>query len=133
MAFTSTPLMTLVADNLVRLSSADVENLFGLAEGDSGTIGLTGKTVPSEVTLMPAFQPTPYVVDNGASTDDIFTIGLSDSIQVYITKTGFDSTHEVPIRVEKAGNDPTNFEITLTNDVATEGQGCDFEVYIRFH
>lgn len=127
MAFTNPPKITLVADNLVRLSRTDSENEFGLAEGDSGTIGLFEADPAAEVTLPEAFKPRDYVNSLGD------TVALQDSIQVWITKTAFDLTTEVPITVVKTGTAPDDFLITLENTIGAEGGGCDFEIYIRFH
>ncbi len=113
MAFSSSPLVTLVADGLVRLSEdPDHREAFGLAGLAMGTIGLFEKTVPCDVTLPAAFMPRPY----GAVT-------MQDSVQVWMVKTAFDGVVEVPITVVKTGTSPDDFQITLEN-TGGAGGGC---------
>lgn len=126
MAFTAAPRITLVTDGLVRLSDANAENLFGLDEDASGTIGLFEKTTPAEVTLPAAFKPRDYVNGIGEA------VSLQDSISVEIVPTDV-GVLSVPVKVVKTGTTPEDFEITLTGTAAAEGGGSDFEVYIRFH
>lgn len=122
MAFTDVPLITLVADGLVRLSNSGGERAaFGLAEGATGTIGLHEDAGTPDVRLPAAFKPRHYT-----------GVTLQDSVQCYITKTGLGIT-EVPVTVVKTGTLPTDFTITLVNTIAAEGGGVAFELYIRFH
>jgi hypothetical protein len=125
MAFTGTPVVTLVADNLVRIASGTgEEDTFGLAEGDSGTISLFEGT-GADVELPAAFKPRPYV-----SSDD--SVSLQAAVQVEITYT-VQGVLQQPVRVVKTGTTPANFLITLTNDSASELAPVEFELYIRFH
>lgn len=134
MAFTSTPLIELVADGLVRLSTdPEGEGNFGLGEDDSGTIGLFEKTVAPNVRLPAAFMPRTYHA-NPTSGNTTGAVALQDSVQCWITSTAFDGVLNVPVMVVKTGTTPLDFVITLTNTSAGEGVGgSEFEVYIRFH
>jgi len=127
MAFTGTPVVTLVSDGLVRIHiGSGEEDAFSLAEGASGTITLAEATVAGDVSLPAAFKPRTYVNGTGDS------VALQDSIQVELTYVDAGITTQ-PIRVVKTGTTPLNFLITLTNDSTAELASQGLEIYVRFH
>jgi len=126
MAFSGTPVVTLVTDNLVRISpGSGEEDSFVLEPGQSGTITLFGGAPAGDVVLPETFQPADYVSAGG-------DIGLQDSIQVSVTPLSQSSIVQ-PISVEKTGTTEANFVITLTNSSGDESGGPELEIYVRFH
>jgi hypothetical protein len=118
MAFTGAAVVTLVADNLVRITGL---SLLGAAEG---TIALD-EAVAAGVNLPAAFKPRRYV--NGIAT----TVSLQDNIEISMVAVTAVTTL-VPIQVVKTGSTLAGFLITMTNTtVATASAGL--EIYIRHH
>jgi hypothetical protein len=120
MAFTGTPVVTKIADNLFLVTGADLV----LAGDASGTIGFSDKTVAAEVSLV-APSWTPYTIDDDAA------VSLINAIQVMIN-VRTDVTAAVPISVVKSGTSHADFVITLHNDSAATVSGV-LEIYIRYH
>ena len=120
MAFTGTPVVQQVADNLVRITGV---SLAGIA---SGTIGLATKTTPAEVSLPEGFQPGQY-----SRGDDLVT--LQDLVQVSIEYAGA-VDNPVALSVVKTGTSPADFQIAITNtELAASLASPTLEIYIRGH
>jgi len=118
MAFTGTATVTLVADNLVRITG------LSLAGAAAGTIALF-EAAAAGVNLPAAFKPRTYV--SGVAE----AVTLQDDIEVSMNVVTSVTTL-VPIKVVKTGTTLANFLITLTNTtVATTSAGL--EIYIRHH
>lgn len=118
MAFTGTPVLVQVSDNLFRITGVT------LAADATGTIGFSDKSTPAEVSLeAPTWQPY--------HNSDNVAVSLQDAIQVTVGVTT-DVTTPVPISVVKTGTGHLHFQIAVHNDTAgTVSPGL--EIYVRFH
>lgn len=121
MAFTGTPEITMVADNLVRITNVSL----GIAA--TGTIALFGFAGGGSPVILPqAFQPRVYELPYG-------TVSLEDSIQVSVTIPA-DGDPAVFLGVTKEdGDDPTLFLITIGNLDAEGVASGTLDIYVRFH
>lgn len=119
MAFTGTPVVTQVADNLFCITG------LSLGIGSSGTIGLEEKSSAAEVSLPDGGTWDKYINKHGVAVD------LTESVQVEIEYADAAATTVEPISVVKAGATPQLFAATLTNrDAAVSGA---LVIYVRFH
>ena len=116
MAFTGTPVVVQIADNLFRITG------ISLAAAATGTIGLVGGS--GEIDL-PAPSWDRYNNSLGQQ------IELDQSIQVTVVKAEAGLATTEAVAVVKTGDGPTDFLATLSNpDAAASGA---LEVYVRFH
>lgn len=104
MAFTGAPVTQQVADDLVRITGAELE------ADTSGTIGLFPSELAPDIRLPQGFRPNTY-----ADTS------MQASVKVDVERESGDSP-EVMVTVVKTGSDPSDFQITLTN-VSSGGGG----------
>lgn len=120
MAFTGTPVIVQVADNLCRITGV------ALVTGATGTIGLHENSGAPDIRLPASFKPRPYERDG-------VTVVLPDSIE--ITFEHEDAGAGINFcSVAKAGNVPTTFLATLRSDSGVEGPASgDLEIYVRYH
>lgn len=112
MAFTGTPVIEKIADNLFRITGVS------LAGDASGTIGFSDKAVAAEVSMV------------APDWDPLGTVSLIDGVQVSITLLS-DVTSAVPISVVKTGTTHADFVITLHNDSAATAS-AELEIYVRW-
>jgi hypothetical protein len=117
MAFTGTPVLVKVTENLFRLTGVSLD------DSAVGTIGFTDKTVPAEVSLSaPNWEP----YDLGS-----VVVGLQDSVKVSANPTVKDNNPIV--FVTKTGTTHANFEIACTTSGGGEsGSSGPLEIYIEF-
>lgn len=112
MAFTGTPVVEQVADNLFRITGVS------LASGADGTISFSDATIPGEVLLVaPDWDPA------GA-------VSLQDGVWLTMNPVT-DAGAAVAIRVVKTGTDHSDFLVTLTNDDGSLSSG-ELEIYVHW-
>jgi hypothetical protein len=116
MAFTGTPVIQKVTDDLWRLTGVT------LAGAASGTIGFSNKTVPANVSIV-APEWKPYVLDGPVS--------LQDAVKCVVIPAATGITTSVPVSVVKTGTTHLDFVITLTNTTAAT-LSPSLEIYIEF-
>lgn len=119
MAFTGTAVVTLVADNLVRITG------LSLAGAAVGTIGLHENSGTPGVRLPASFKPKEY---KNAEHEDVSLQASLEVTMVPVTSI----TTQVPIMVVKTGTKPADALITLTN-TTTATTSALVEIYIRHH
>lgn len=113
MAFTGTPTVTKISDNLFRITGVS------LAGDASGTIGLSQDATPSEVALVaPGWGPRG-------------DLDLTELVEIRIS-LATDVTSAVPISIAKAGGTPQTFQATLHNDSAATAS-AELEIWVEYH
>lgn len=118
MAFTGTPIVTQVADGIVRITGV------ALPAAGSGTIGLFGATGSApNVRLPEAFRPSPYRYGD-------HDVALADAIDVSfrLAATGAPLCNPVVI---KTGTTVQNFRATITTELDTPTP--DLEIWVKYH
>lgn len=119
MAFTGTATVKQISDSIVRITG------LSLAASAAGTIGLTGKTSPPEVTLPASFKTQHYTYDG-------VNVPFADAIDVTVKLAATNVATATPIAVVKTGTSLADFLITLTNVNGSTASGA-FEIYVKFH
>lgn len=119
MAFTGTPVIKQVADNLVRITG------LSLAGAAAGKIALHGSLEAGAVLLPEGFKPREY--KNGEAQD----VSLDDSIEISMVPVTSVTTL-VPIKTVKTGTAPLTFLATLTNTTVATAS-AEVEIYVRHH
>ena len=120
MAFTGTPVVEPVADNLARITG------LSLASAASGTISLfegTGQVkLPDSMNWKPygRFDASGAVVNmiEAVQVSFVFVEAPGDASEIFVTKTGAA---------------PDTFLITMTNGDDSESESAEMEIYVRFH
>ncbi len=114
MAFTGTPVVVQVSDEVCRITGVS------LVAAAAGTISLHGGA--GEIVLPTGFQPKP---DGNVTLVD----ALDVSNKIDAAAAAF-----YPVWVGKTGSTPTTFLATLTNGASIEGHDTsELEIYVKFH
>lgn len=125
MAFTGTPVVTPISDQLCRITG------LSLADGATGTISLAVGT--GQVKLPASLSWAPYA----RFDDPSGIVDLVESVEVdfhLVADPG--ATYGVSGRLWAAkanGADPSTFLVTFTNSDTNEATSAAFEIYLRFH
>lgn len=118
MAFTGTPTILQISDNVVRITG------LSLASGASGTIGFFEHTGGApDVTLPQTFKTEHYVYDDT-------NIPFSDAIQVTVNPVTTTSNFQ-QVGITKSGTTRGDWRATLNNAFASVS--ATLEIYVRFH
>ncbi len=115
-----------MANTIEKLSNSTFRVLLdALAGAASVTIGFSDKTVAPDLEMVaPDWQPNQF---------DSSVKSLQDLVKVSVPVPTSDVSAAVPITVVKAGTTHADFEITVTNGNASEGQiSGTMELYINW-
>lgn len=124
MAFTGTPVVKQIADNVVRITGVSL----GVAA--DGVIMLHGAVSPptGAIVLPEGFIVNTYQYSNTAGG----VVTLQDCIDVTVKRASTGATTTIPISTVKTGTTHADFRATLTNGDA-EDVTSDLEIYVRNH
>jgi hypothetical protein len=120
MAFIGTAVVKQVSDSIVRITG------LSLAFGQSGTIGLFGRTLSPDVRLPEPFKTVGYAAEGSP-------VPLQDAIECTSKDAGVTpNTPAVPIAIVKSGTTTADFTITITNTDAA-ATTANQEIMVKLH
>jgi len=126
MAFTGTPVVTRVSEQLARITG------LSLGSGATGTISLNEGA--GQVKLPDSLNWSPYA---GQDTGVGAVVDLVESVEVdwhFVADPGVNYGPSGRVfAVKSGGAAPSTFLITMQNADTSESVSAQFEIYIRFH
>jgi hypothetical protein len=124
MAFTGTPVVKRVEDQLARITGLSI------AAGATGTISLA--VGAGEVKLPASLQWAPYAGQDAGDGK----VDLEESVQVsyvFVTDTGGTDASDRIAVTKTGGADPATFLITFQSFSTDEDVSGQMEIWVRFH